>query len=147
MSNANNYLGPHKKTGPNSYELGPVSVRAEKLPGLGQGGFFQGVWGLNEGPHRGTSEGSGKLSPLTPFIWDDFMNEQKANNKEVDNEYIGIFNSLAETTNRELEQAKKVAKGTRVLTPIEIAKTDQETTIKAIQSKIAEFQANTDSAH
>ncbi|WP_347902633.1 hypothetical protein [Pseudomonas purpurea] len=147
MFNVTDYLGPHKKTGPSSYELAPVPVRAERLSSPHIERYFSGSWGLNEGPHRGTSQGSGKLSPLTPFIWDDLMQEQRINSTHIDSEYIDTFNRLTETTIGELEHAKQIARGNHALSPTEKAKIEQETTIKAIQSKTSEYEARTQSAY
>jgi hypothetical protein len=146
MSNANKYLGPHKKVGPNSYELAPIPVRAERLnPGLQ--GFFSGAWGLNQGPHRGTSQSSVKLSPLTPFIWDDLMHETSINSTYIDSEYIGIFNNLFPTSIGELEYAKQTASGTHPPSSIEKAKAEQAAAFKLIQTKSVEYEARKPSAY
>lgn len=146
MSNANKYLGPHIKTGPNSYELAPIPVRAERLnPGIE--GFFSGAWGLNEGPHRGTSSGPVKLSPLTPFIWDDLMQERSINSTYIDSEYTGIFNNLFATTIGELGYAKQVASPNHPPSSIEKAKAEQGAALKLIQTKSVEYEARKPSAY
>lgn len=145
MSNANTYLGPYKKTGPNSYELPPIPVRAERLnPGIE--GFFSGAWGLNEGPHRGTSSGPVKLSPLTPYIWDDLMQEASINSTFIDNEYTGIFSNLFATTIAELDYAKQVASSNHPLSSIDKTKAEQSAALKLIQNKSIEYEARKPSA-
>jgi hypothetical protein len=146
MSNANKYLGPHIKTGPNSYELAPIPVKAERLnPGIE--GFFSGAWGLNEGPHRGTSSGPVKLSPLTPFIWDDLMHERSINSTYIDSEYAGLYNNLFASTIAELDYAKQVAGANHPLSPIEKTKVEQKAALKLIQNKSIEYEASKPSAY
>ncbi len=147
MNDAEKYLGPHRQTGPGSYELAPIPIRAKEPARLGYDGFFSGSWGLTEGPHRGTSAGSGKLRPMTPFAWDDLMHEQQVNQEYIDSQFTETFNRLTETTVREIENAKQAARGARVLSPMEAIKIDQETTIKAIHSKASEYRANTEIAY
>ncbi|MGP0013308.1 S-type pyocin domain-containing protein [Pseudomonas sp.] len=146
MSSTYDYLGPYKKTGPSSYELGPISITAKALSGFSGGGGYSN-WGLNDGPRRGTSEGSGKLSPLTPYIWDDLMHEHQLNQSSIDDEYAGIFNKVTETTNREIEKAKQDAKEGHQLSPVAMVKKDQEITFKLIQAKEAEYRSKIESAH
>jgi hypothetical protein len=146
MSNANKYLGPYKKTGPNSYELPPIPVRAERLnPGIE--GFFSGAWGLNEGPHRGTSSGPVKLSPLTPFIWDDLMQETSINSTYIDGEYTGILSNLFATTIGELDNAKHLTRGNYPPSSAGKAKAEQEAALKLIQTKSKEYESRKPSAY
>ena len=147
MNDAEKYLGFHRKIGPGSFEIGPVHIRENEPSQQDIGGYFKGPWGPYEGPHRGTSAGSGKLRPITPFIWDDLMLEQKVNQEYIDSEYKDIFNSLTDTTIREIEHEKQAAKGFRALSLVEATKIDQETTIKAIHSKASEYRACIEIAH
>ncbi|WPN29927.1 S-type pyocin domain-containing protein [Pseudomonas sp. P5_109] len=147
MNDAEKYLGFHRKLGPGSFEIGPVYISEKEPSRQDIGGYFKGAWGPYEGPHRGTGAGSGKLRPITPFIWDDLMLEQKVNKEYIDSEYVEIFNRLAETTKREIEHEKQAAKMGRALSLAETAKIDQEVTIKAIQSKATEYRAHNEVAH
>lgn len=145
MNDKDKYLGPHKQLGPGSYELPASSVKGiapdkKWIPEVR-------AWGLNHEVRRGTSEGSGKLGPLTPFIWDDFMNEQKHNQADIDLEYSPIFNSLGETISREIEQAKQAASGGGNRSPVEKARSDQEAVLKFISAKVLEYQSYLESAH
>ncbi|WP_192559238.1 S-type pyocin domain-containing protein [Pseudomonas allokribbensis] len=145
MSDIENYLGPHKQTGPGKYELAPIPVKGVKPVRLGQGGFFSGSWGLNEGPHRGTGQGSGKLDPLTPFIWDDLMHEQQNAQAHIDLEYAGIFSNIGATSNNEVEQARQTAGAG--LPPERKVKADQEITIQVIHAKLLEYRVHTEGAY
>ena len=147
MNDAEKYLGFHRKIGPGSFEIGPVYIRDKEPSRQDIGGFFKGSWGSYEGPHRGTSAGSGKLRPMTPFIWDDLMLEQRVNQEYIDIEYVEIFNRLTETTIREIEREKQAAKVGHAISLAETAKIDQETTIKAIHSKASEYRAHNEIAH
>lgn len=143
MCDANTYLGPHKQLGPGSYEIGPLSIRGENFTG----GYFQGAWGLYEGPPRGVTRSSKRHNASIPHAWDDMMRERIANSEVIDAEYRNTFIKLTETTIKELEQAKRSAIGARPLSPLEKAKTEQDTTLKAIQSKESEYQARTKNAY
>ncbi|UQS13798.1 S-type pyocin domain-containing protein [Pseudomonas sp. HS6] len=145
MSDIENYLGPHRQTGPGKYELAPIPIKGVKPVRLGQGGFFSGSWGLNEGPHRGTGQGSGKLDPLTPFIWDDLMHEQQNAQAHIDLEYAGIFSNIGATSNNEVEQARQAAGAG--LSPERKVKADQEITIQVIHAKLLEYRAHTEGAY
>ncbi|MDF9775758.1 S-type pyocin domain-containing protein [Pseudomonas baetica] len=147
MNDAEKYLGFHREIGPGSFEIGPVHIREMEPSRQDIGGFFKGAWGPYEGPHRGTSAGSGKLRPITPFIWDDLMLEQRVNQEYIDNEYIEIFNRLTETTIREIEHEKQAAKVGRALSLAETAKIDQDVIIRAIHSKASEYRACIEIAH
>lgn len=147
MNDANKYLGFHRVIGPGSFEIGPVHIREKELLRQGVGGYFKGPWGPYEGPHRGTSAGSGKLRPMTPFIWDDLMLEQRVNQEYIDSEYVEVFNRLTETTIREIEYEKQATKRGRALSLAEAARIDQETTIKAIHSKASEYLAQNEITH
>lgn len=147
MNDADKYLGFHRKIGPGSFEIGPVYISDKEPSRQGVGGYFKGPWGPYEGPHRGTGAGSGKLRPITPFIWDDLMLEQKVNQEYINSEYNDIFNKLTDTTIREIEHEKQAAKGVRALSLVETTKIDQETTIKAIHSKASEYRACIEIAH
>jgi len=145
MNDKDKYLGPHKQIGPGSYELPASSVKGiapdkKWIPEVR-------AWGLNNEVRRGTSEGSGKLAPLTPFIWDDFMNEQKYAQDHIDLEYSGIFNSLGETISRDIEHAKQAASGNGNFSLAEKARSDQQATIKFISAKVLEYQSYIESAH
>ncbi|SDG78253.1 S-type Pyocin [Pseudomonas thivervalensis] len=143
MCDANTYLGPHKQLGPGSYEIGPLSIRGENFTG----GYFQGAWGLYEGPPRGVTRSSKRHNASIPHAWDDMMKERIANSEVIDAEYRNTFIKLTETTIKELEQAKRSAIGARPLSPLEKAKTEQDATLKAIQSKESEYQARTKNAY
>ena len=145
MSDIENYLGPHRQTGPGKYELAPIPVKGVKPVRLGQGGYFSGNWGLNEGPHRGTGQGSGKLDPLTPFIWDDLMHEQQNAQAYIDLEYAGVFNNILAASNNEVERARQTASAG--LSPAQKVKADQEVTIQVIHSKLLEYRAHTETAY
>ena len=75
------------------------------------------------------------------------MKERIANSEVIDAEYRNTFIKLTETTTKELERAKKSAIGVRQLLPLEKKKTEQEATLKAIQTKESEYQARTKSAY
>ena len=145
MSDIENYLGPHRQTGPGRYELAPIPVRDRAPSRLGQGGFFSGSWGLNEAPHRGTGQGSGKLDPLTPFIWNDLMQEQQNAQAYIDFEYAGVFSNILAASNNEVEQARQTASAG--LSPAQKVKADQEVTIQVIHSKLSEYRAHTETAY
>ncbi|NUU34422.1 colicin-like pore-forming protein [Pseudomonas sp. C2B4] len=143
MSGAGRYLGPHIKTGPNSYEIGPVPIRALRLP------TFNGSQGLyiNTEDHRGRTPSKDKLDPLTPYIWDDFIGEHRANQSIIDDEYQEIFNRITITVSNEIEQRKQGAKSGQQLNQIDNAKTDQTTTINTIRLKEQEYQSQIETAH
>ncbi|ABA77134.1 S-type pyocin domain-containing protein [Pseudomonas fluorescens] len=145
MSDIENYLGPHKQTGPGRYELAPIPVKGVTPVRLGQGGFFSGSWGLNEGPHRGTGQGSGKLDPLTPFIWNDLMQEQQNAQAYIDLEYAGVFSNIGAASNNEVERARQAASAG--LSAAQKVKADQEITIQVIHSKLLEYRAHTEIAY
>ncbi|AFY22381.1 S-type pyocin domain-containing protein [Pseudomonas sp. UW4] len=147
MNDAEKYLGFHRKIGPGSFEIGPVYINEKEPLRQDIGGYFKGSWGPYEGPHRGTSAGSGKLRPITPFIWDDLMLEQRVNQEYIDSEYVEVFNRLTETTIREIEHEKQATKMGRALSLAEAARIDQETTIKAIHSKASEYRAQNEITH
>ncbi|AXP05937.1 S-type Pyocin [Pseudomonas fluorescens] len=143
MCDANTYLGPHKQLGPGSYEIGPLSIKGKNFIG----GYFQGAWGPYEGPPRGVTRSSKRHNASIPYAWDDIMRERIANSEVIDAEYRNTFIKLTEITTKELEQAKRSAIGARPLSPLEKAKTEQEATLKVIQSKESEYQARTKSAY
>ena len=103
MSSTGTYLGPHIKTGPSSYLLGPIPITGH-LPTMTSMYMGNVAWGLYDGPRRGEGSGSGKLNPLTPFMWDDFVGEHKYLKIVIDEEYTGVFNKLSETVKNEIEQ-------------------------------------------
>lgn len=146
MSSTGTYLGPHIKTGPSSYLLGPIPITGH-LPTMTSMYMGNVAWGLYDGPRRGEGSGSGKLNPLTPFMWDDFVGEHKYLKIVIDEEYTGVFNKLSETVKNEIEQKKFVARGGLVLSPINAAQKDLETTVKVIKSKTDEYQAKVPAAH
>lgn len=145
MSDVGNYLGPHKQIAPGKYELAPIPVRTFAPVRLGQGGYFSGSWGLNEGPHRGTGQGSGKLDPLTPFIWDDLMHEQQNAQAHIDLEYAGVFSNILMASNNEVEHARQVA-GIG-LSPLQKVRADQEITLQVIHAKLLEYRAHSETAY
>ena len=145
MSDIENYLGPHRQVGPGRYELAPIPVLDRAPSRLGQGGFFSGSWGLNEGPHRGTGQGSGKLDPLTPFIWNDLMQEQQNAQTYIDLEYAGVFSQLGVATNNEVEQARQAAGAG--LSPERKVRSDQEVTIQVVHAKLLEYRAHTEGTY
>ncbi|MHC8305305.1 colicin-like pore-forming protein [Pseudomonas sp. PB3P13] len=147
MSGAGSYLGPHIKTGPNSYELMPVPVRAFRLPSFnGSNGLYINT-GINDEHRRGSSLGGGKLSPLTPYIWDDFMGEHRLYQAEIDSEYAAVFNDVVGAVTTEIEQKKQSAKAGQELTQVDAAKSDRNVTIDTIAGKEREYQSKVESAH
>jgi hypothetical protein len=145
MNDIGKYLGPHRQLGSGRYELAPIPVRGTRPTRLGQGGYFSGSWGLNDDIYRGTGQGSGKLDPLTPFIWDDLMGEPQNSQAYIDLEYAAVFNSIGETSNGEAERARQLAGAG--LSPIHRAKSDHDVTIDVIHSKISEYRAHTEGAY
>lgn len=145
MNDIGKYLGPHRQLGSGRYELAPTPVRGTRPTRLGQGGYFSGSWGLNDDIYRGTGQGSGKLDPLTPFIWDDLMGEPQNSQAYIDLEYAAVFNSIGETSNGEAERARQLAGAG--LSPIHRAKSDHDVTIDVIHSKISEYRAHTEGAY
>ena len=129
MNDVNKYLGPHRKLGPGSYEIGPIHTTA-KAP---RGAF----WGVQAGGPRGESRRPAKKN--ADFAWDEVMNRKHHYKTETDAEYAGIFNSLGETINRDIAQAKQAAGGH--LPPVDKAKSDVRVTINSIAIKQAEYQA------
>lgn len=91
MSGAGVYLGPHVRNGPGSYEIGPVRINAPRLPSFNssQGLFIN--TGVGDDNRRGSSLGSGKLNPLTPYIWDDFMGIHRDYQLVIDTEFDDYF--------------------------------------------------------
>lgn len=147
MSNAGKYLGPHIKTGPDSYALGPVSITARPLPSLSDMYWGNTEWGLSEGPRRGMSSGSGRLNPLTPYMWDDLMGQHEYPRRLIDEEYTVILGKISETVKNEINQKKIIDKKELTLTPINEAQKVLEITFKLIQSKGDEYQSNVEAAH
>lgn len=145
MNDIGKYLGPHRQLGPGRYELAPIPVRGTRPTQLGQGGYFSGSWGLHDDIYRGTGQGSGKLDPLTPFIWDDLMGEQQNSQAYIDLEYAAVFNNIGEISNGEAERARQLAGAG--LSPVHRAKSDQDVTIEVIYSKISEYRAHTEGAY
>ncbi|WP_434594550.1 S-type pyocin domain-containing protein [Pseudomonas sp. R4-83] len=145
MNDIGKYLGPHRQLGSGRYELAPIPVRGTRPTRLGQGGYFSGSWGLNDDIYRGTGQGSGKLDPLTPFIWDDLMGEPQNSQAYIDLEYAAVFNSIGETSNGEAERARQLAGAG--LSPVHRAKSDHDVTIEVIHSKISEYRAHTEGAY
>lgn len=146
MSSTGTYLGPHIKTGPSSYLLGPIPITGH-LPTMTSMYMGNVAWGLNDGPRRGEGTGSGKLNPLTPFMWDDFVGEHEYLKVVIDEEYAGVFNKLSESVKKEIEQKQMVARGGLLLSPINEAQKNLETTVKVIKSKNDEYQAKVPAAH
>ncbi len=141
MSNdVDKYLGPHKKLGPGSYELGATSVVGKWQPKIEFGGGFN-AWGLNEGPRRGEGGPSNITKVAMPNVIAEFMNEQIYNQAEIDNDYKVRFNALFTATERDLEERKKDAKGTQILVPAESAAIDQKVTLDLIESKVIQYNA------
>ncbi len=147
MSDAKKYLGPHIQTGPNSYVLSPIPIIARPLPSLSSVSMGNVAWGLNDAPRRGTSGGSGKLNPITPFIWDDFVGEHRNQKSVIDNRYSETFKRLTENINDEIKRKKHEARGDLLLAPINEAQRNLETVIKHIRSKNDEYQAKVPAAH
>ncbi|WP_267269899.1 S-type pyocin domain-containing protein [Pseudomonas protegens] len=147
MSNQDTYLGPNYiQKGPSSFELSPTSIIAKAPPTFAVGGIFSG-WGLTDAPHRGTSSGSGKLSPLTPYIWDDLMNEQVYYRSMIDEEYSEIFNHTRERVGAELDDAKQKAKTGQAQSPVEMAEKDHYLALNLIKNKESEYKSKIASAH
>lgn len=145
MSNAGRYLGPHIRTGANSYTLAPIPITAPRLAPLMHTGSVS--WGLTEGYRRGEGPGSGKLSPITPFIWEDFVGEHRYKKTIIDAEYTPIFNGLSERTLNDIENKKEFAKQGQALTAINAAQKDLETTVKVIEDKEVEYESKTKDAY
>ena len=139
MSNdVDKYLGPHKKLGPGSYELGATSVVGKWQPKIEFGGGFN-SWGLNEGPRRGEGGPSNIHDLAKPNIMAEFMNEQIHSQGYLDQEFNTRFNSLVPDTERELEERKQAAKGSQAMTPAESAAIEQHVTLDLIESKITQY--------
>ncbi len=132
------YLGPHRKLGPSSYAIGPVSIRANEQPQIMIGGG-QIAWGLNDGPRRGLGGESSIRNVATPNVMAEFMNEQIHSQKAIDHEYSARLNLLLADTQREWEAAKQAAKENQVLTPAEALARDQKATLDLIASKISRY--------
>lgn len=147
MSNAGKYLGPHIKKGPDSYQLGPIPITAPRLPTMVDMYWGNTDWGYSEGPRRGTSSGSGKLNPLTPFIWDDLLGEHQYKKLVIDEEYTTTINKISETVKNEIKQKKIIEKKGLTLTPVNEAQKDLEVTSKLIKSKNDEYESNVEAAH
>ncbi|MHC8285245.1 colicin-like pore-forming protein [Pseudomonas sp. XS1P51] len=147
MSNAGSYLGPHVKKGPGSYEIGPIRTTAWALPTFNAG---QGLYinqGINDDHRRGNRSGPPKLSPLTPFIWDDFMGVHRDSQLVIDGEYVPIFNNMAATISNEIRLRREAARGGRQLDSVTAAKQDRETTVSAINARETEYQSQVETAH
>lgn len=139
MANARTYLGPHIRTGANSYLMAPIPITAPRLTPLSNLGRVSS--GINDEYRRGTSLGSEKLNPLTPFIWDDFVGEHRYKKTLIDADYTPIFNALPARAQNEIEQKKDYAKQGKALSAINAAQKDLETTVKAIEEKEVEYEA------
>lgn len=147
MSGAGLYLGPHEKKGPGSYEMGPVHINAPRLPSFnGSQGLYINT-GIGDENRRGSSLGSGKLSPLTPFIWDDFMGIHRDYQLVIDNEFDQKFVNVIAATNDEIERKKNAAKEGRQLSPRERAAQDRQITVETINLKEIEYQSHVASAY
>jgi len=144
MANAGTYLGPHIRTGANSYLMAPIPITAPRLTPLSNLGRVSA--GINDEYRRGTSLGSDKLSPLTPFIWDDFVNEHRYKKTEIDAEYTPIFNALTAETLSAIEQKKEFAKQGLVLNALNSAQKDLETTVKVIEEKEFDYETKNEEA-
>lgn len=147
MSNEFRYLGPHVKRGPGSYELGSIPITAWRLPAFNSGSGLYINTGINDEYRRGNSLGPTKLSPLTPYIWDDFVGEHRIYKSIIDDEYAGIFGSLSGAITSEIEQRKQAAIGGSNLNPVETTRRDYETIISAIEVREKEYQSQIESAH
>ena len=135
MSNdVDKYLGPHKKLGPGSYELGPIPVVGKWQSGIEFGGGYT-VWGLNEGPRRGEGGPSNIHEVAKPNVITEFMNEQIYNQAEIDNDYKVRINTLMADVDRELQERKQALKGAQTLDDAKTAVIDQQVTLELIESK------------
>lgn len=135
MSNdVDKYLGPHKKLGPGSYELGPIPVVGKWQSGIEFGGGYT-VWGLNEGPRRGEGGPSNIHEVAKPNVIAEFMNEQIYNQAEMDNNYKVRINTLMADVDRELQERKLAVKGAQTLDDAKTAVIDQRVTLELIEFK------------
>ncbi|CAG8864326.1 hypothetical protein PS627_00974 [Pseudomonas fluorescens] len=105
----------------------------------GGGGYIDssGGWGLQEGPRRGEGRGSTHHEIGGPNVMAEFMNEQIANQKEIDATYIVRFKTLTADTERELEQKKVAAKAGQNLAPAQAAAAEQKAVVELIAAKKA----------
>ena len=105
----------------------------------GGGGYINssGGWGLQEGPRRGEGGGSTHREIGGPNVMAEFMNEQIANQKEIDATYIARFKTLTADTERELEQKKVAAKAGQNLAPAQAAAAEQKAVVELIAAKKA----------
>ncbi|WP_439864574.1 hypothetical protein [Pseudomonas antarctica] len=145
MSNAGRYLGPHIRTGANSYTLAPIPITAPRLTPISNLGRVSA--GINDEYRRGTSLGSDKLNPLTPFIWDDFVNEHRYKKLIIDDDYSNIFDGLNDRTVKDIEKRRELSKQSQNHAAINAAQKDLEVTVKAIEEKAVEYDRLTKDAH
>ena len=145
MSNAGRYLGPNIRTGANSYRLAPIHINVPRLERLTHVGRVS--EGINDEYRRGTSLGSGKLSPITPFIWEDFVGEHRHKKSLIDAAYAPIFKGLQERTINEIEKHKEFAKTGQALSALNAAQKDLETTVKSLEEKEIEFESKATEAY
>jgi hypothetical protein len=122
------------------FHIKPTHIVAgrQQTFGPGGGGGYTGLnggWGLQEGPRRGEG-GPPKIKPITlPSVMQEFMNDQVHSQAEIESAYNARFNSLVAETEREWEESKNAAKGTRALSPLDSAVVDQQVTLDLVNSK------------
>ena len=134
------YLGVYKKLGPRTYEIGPISVRANERPQI-KFEAGQTAWGLNDGPRRGVGGPSNIRNIATPNVMSEFMNEQIHNQKAIDHEYSARFNTLSSDIEHEWVVGNQSAKGVHDLTHAESLVIEQKVTLDLISSKITRYAA------
>lgn len=103
----------------------------------GGGGYINssGGWGLQEGPRRGEGGGSTHHEIGGPNVMAEFMNEQIANQKEIDATYTVRFKTLTADIERELEQKKLAAKAGQNLDQAQAAAAEQKAAVELIAAK------------
>ncbi|TWR93093.1 S-type Pyocin [Pseudomonas saxonica] len=130
------YLGPHKKLGPGSYEIGSVVTRAPQLIEFG-GGYN--TWGLNEGPRRGEGGPSNIQTVAKPNVVAELLNDQIHNQADMERDYAVRMNGVKPDVEREVNVRKQAAKGSQPLTPAQAAAIDQQVTLDLVLSKINQY--------
>ena len=134
------YLGPHKKLGPGSYEIGSVVTRAPQIyPQLIEFGGGYNTWGLNEGPRRGEGGPSNIQTVAKPNVVAELLNDQIHNQADMERDYAVRLNGVKPDVEREVNTNKQVAKGSQPLTPAQAAAIDQQVTLDLVLSKINQY--------
>lgn len=132
------YLGPHRKIGPDSYELAPYPIVGKWESDIKFGGGYN-SWGLNEGPRRGEGGPSNIHEVAKPNVVAEFMNEQIHNQADIDGDYIARFKNLLGDIGRELQERKLLAQGAKTHGAADSAVIDQQVALELIESKRQQY--------